>query len=415
MNRNITALREIEFSTLFTHVEFNQDLLNAETKSPSLDLFISPSAAITKNFGGYNVFLLSLDLAQTEQTWCRESIGSLNIRLIEVMPLAHVSGYRRATTARSFDLIVTTCLLGRALALFPSMSQYSIVLTVRIQLSSKSSHVIRLGTIGTSIWERIFLSFPCRCVALYACRIAMSVSEEIHISYAELSDIPDMIKVHLDAFNLDDAVTLTYTRESHEQVLNLMLKTQIPSPKFLIAKATEQSTKEILGWQKCSLFGYHDMEDEKTSVDTEGVEQKTDLEQLLEKALPKDSSRRKLYEATHDDAARVRKDWMGDEKYIYLNTLVIHPDHQGHGIGSALLRWVIARTEADGVPCWLNSSPVAYSLYVKAGFKEVGFQDVDLREFVPKDMESQRQWGIYHCAYMLREPQHKSDRIPLDA
>ena len=249
----------------------------------------------------------------------------------------------------------------------------------------------------------------------YTCVVDMSIIEEIQISYADSSDVPKLTQVHLDGFELDGAIRLTYTSAERKKILKRMLETQISSPEVLFTKATKQSTNDILGWQRCTLFGYHNVEEEKASIKVEGLEQKPTIEELIENALPKDSPRRKLYELTHEDAAQTRKAWMGDKKYIYLNTLVVNPHHQGHGVGSALIRWATAKADADGVPCWLNSSPVAYPLYVKAGFKEVGFKDVDLREFAPKDAESERQHGIYHCAYMLREPQGRPGNACLGA
>jgi ribosomal protein S18 acetylase RimI-like enzyme len=53
----------------------------------------------------------------------------------------------------------------------------------------------------------------------------------------------------------------------------------------------------------------------------------------------------------------------------YLNFLGVAPDHQGRGVGSALLRAGIERSERDGVPLYLEAtSPQNRRLYERHGF-----------------------------------------------
>ena len=91
-------------------------------------------------------------------------------------------------------------------------------------------------------------------------------------------------------------------------------------------------------------------------------------------------------------------EWMSNKRYIYLNTLVTDPSHQGQSIGSALVRWATSKADtdadADGVPCWKQSSPVAHGVYAKAGFKDIGMLDIDLNKFAPGGKEGQRGWKV---------------------
>lgn len=53
----------------------------------------------------------------------------------------------------------------------------------------------------------------------------------------------------------------------------------------------------------------------------------------------------------------------------YLNLLGVAPEHQGHGVGSAMLRAAIERSERDGVPAYLEAtSEQNKRLYERHGF-----------------------------------------------
>lgn len=59
------------------------------------------------------------------------------------------------------------------------------------------------------------------------------------------------------------------------------------------------------------------------------------------------------------------------EEHWYLEILGVHPDHQGQGLGSALMRPVLDRCDAEGLPAYLeSSSPRSALLYRRHGFTE---------------------------------------------
>ena len=61
------------------------------------------------------------------------------------------------------------------------------------------------------------------------------------------------------------------------------------------------------------------------------------------------------------------------EPHWYLNVLSTLPSRQGQGLGSAILRPVLDQADADGLPCYLESSnPRNVSLYLRHGFVETG-------------------------------------------
>lgn len=60
--------------------------------------------------------------------------------------------------------------------------------------------------------------------------------------------------------------------------------------------------------------------------------------------------------------------------HLYVDELVIHPDYQNRGIGTAALRAIMDRAEQLGVPVRLQTRHVnrARHLYRKVGFREIG-------------------------------------------
>ncbi len=61
------------------------------------------------------------------------------------------------------------------------------------------------------------------------------------------------------------------------------------------------------------------------------------------------------------------------DAHWYLNVLSTLPSRQGQGLGSAILDPVLEQADAEGLPCYLESSnPRNVSLYLRHGFVETG-------------------------------------------
>jgi ribosomal protein S18 acetylase RimI-like enzyme len=68
----------------------------------------------------------------------------------------------------------------------------------------------------------------------------------------------------------------------------------------------------------------------------------------------------------------IREQGMGGRPHWYLSIAAIDPDLQGQGRGGALLREGLARVDADGLPCFLDTNNEAnLSLYERFGFTTV--------------------------------------------
>jgi GNAT superfamily N-acetyltransferase len=66
-------------------------------------------------------------------------------------------------------------------------------------------------------------------------------------------------------------------------------------------------------------------------------------------------------------------DWHPEERHWYLPMIGVEPNAQGRGLGGALLRHAVARSDEDGVMAYLESSnPRNISLYERHGFEAMG-------------------------------------------
>jgi GNAT superfamily N-acetyltransferase len=62
-----------------------------------------------------------------------------------------------------------------------------------------------------------------------------------------------------------------------------------------------------------------------------------------------------------------------EQPHYYLSLLGTHPDHRGSGLGMALLADNLARTDAEAVPAYLESSnPRNNERYEQLGFRQMG-------------------------------------------
>lgn len=62
-----------------------------------------------------------------------------------------------------------------------------------------------------------------------------------------------------------------------------------------------------------------------------------------------------------------------NESHYYLSLLGTHPDHRGGGLGMALLAHNLERTDAEGIPTFLESSnPANNARYERLGFRQIG-------------------------------------------
>ncbi|KAL4864074.1 hypothetical protein BDV12DRAFT_201442 [Aspergillus spectabilis] len=81
---------------------------------------------------------------------------------------------------------------------------------------------------------------------------------------------------------------------------------------------------------------------------------------------------------------------------VELETLFVHPEHQGQGVGRALLQWGINEAERLGLMVYLEATEAGRPLYEQFGFKNVKSVDFDAAEFGGE--------GRQRYTFMIRQP-----------
>ncbi|MCJ1388217.1 hypothetical protein MMC18_001062 [Xylographa bjoerkii] len=126
----------------------------------------------------------------------------------------------------------------------------------------------------------------------------------------------------------------------------------------------------------------------------------------------KDDPINRLMAITDTDMRRWQELFMPTgTKCMFIVGLSVDPKIQGHGVGTALIRWGTAIADTTNVFCWVHSSESAYSFYKKEGFEVMGTLEVDLDEFAPGPPEEDSgngKWGHYIFRYMKRLPIQKT-------
>ncbi|KAI1868986.1 hypothetical protein JX265_006965 [Neoarthrinium moseri] len=96
------------------------------------------------------------------------------------------------------------------------------------------------------------------------------------------------------------------------------------------------------------------------------------------------------------------REHMKKEAHYYLSAFAVKPGRQGEGIGSQLLEHCLGMADQAKLPSWLISFPRAHDLYLRHGFADVAYKDIDLNKW---DRYRFRGYGIYRSCAMARQPQ----------
>lgn len=71
------------------------------------------------------------------------------------------------------------------------------------------------------------------------------------------------------------------------------------------------------------------------------------------------------------------------------------------------MHWATSKADDSHIPCWLQSSPVTHPLYYRAGFRDVGSLEIDLKKFVPGAKGGSGDGDTFEFRYVLRLPEDR--------
>jgi N-acetylglutamate synthase-like GNAT family acetyltransferase len=69
--------------------------------------------------------------------------------------------------------------------------------------------------------------------------------------------------------------------------------------------------------------------------------------------------------------------------HLVLTSIFVTPSYRKHGIGSQLVQLCIDKAKSAQLPLFLCSVPTSHQFYLKLGFKDVSYVDIDLSNWAP--------------------------------
>ncbi|EPS35767.1 hypothetical protein H072_10739 [Dactylellina haptotyla CBS 200.50] len=198
------------------------------------------------------------------------------------------------------------------------------------------------------------------------------------------SDIPELVKIHSDAFKTDQFSNFMLSGKppgTHESLMERSLNAWFSDPTVWMVKAVDEDGS-IVGWA-CWLTKI---------VDVDNTErQQPSKPAASQEGAPADTPARVVGRQMRNDSVKWERDSMTENKYLVLQALATSPEYQGRGVASQLVKWGVDRADDGNLTCWCHASPAGNQLYRKAGFQELGNSEYDLGEF-----------GKYTFRYMRR-------------
>lgn len=116
-----------------------------------------------------------------------------------------------------------------------------------------------------------------------------------------------------------------------------------------------------------------------------------------------------LRELTDDHFAQfMRRIMPPGTRCMFIAGIQVHPEHQGQGIGRALVKQGTDRADAENVISWVHSSEAGAPLFPRCGFEVDERLEIDLDEWAGKmDLKppaGDEKWGTYTFRYFVRQP-----------
>ncbi|KAF4626415.1 hypothetical protein G7Y89_g11744 [Cudoniella acicularis] len=223
---------------------------------------------------------------------------------------------------------------------------------------------------------------------------------EVDFVLADVSDLPSLAEIQLQAYNDESINRFAFTNWPDPANMltfyKYMLKQRFASSSTRVFKAVESSTGEILGFM-CWTLERGDDEEEKTKGNEEADPLKT-MMQELPPCLKMD-----FLKATAPEFEKLKNIMKGPRHY-YISAFAVAPKFQGKGIGSRLLMHCLDIVDDEGLATWLTAVPGSHALYLRFGFEDRGFFDIDLNEW---DGGRCKGFGAYRSYAMCRAPREE--------
>ncbi|KAL9597193.1 MAG: hypothetical protein Q9179_004345 [Wetmoreana sp. 5 TL-2023] len=191
----------------------------------------------------------------------------------------------------------------------------------------------------------------------------------------ELSDIPEVVPIHLAAFKDDPIMGQLMPNVTYQDQFDYFTGYYRKhfAEKHLTGsvfhKAIDTDTGKIVAYAiwRYAIRLTPEQRAEKEKLDTTRV-------------YPKGTNER-LYDDFFSKLDTLRKKHCDEEKDYLMHILIVDPAHQRKGLGSLLLREGLAAADHDNARCYIEASTKGLGLYKKLGWKECDEIIIDMRQY----------------------------------
>lgn len=252
------------------------------------------------------------------------------------------------------------------------------------------------------------------------------MSTQYKLEAVTLDDVPEVARISGEAFKSDrqtqmKALGKEKPFDMEQYTLEALPKT-LAKPHCVVLKVVDEGSGDIMGY--CN-WGFHGFTPEEVPI-LKGAPEKEAPAPVKARAenapqpgeeteSPADPIKR-LQALTGGDMQAWMDEVMpsnpppGQPKVrcLFVIGLIVAPQYQGRGVGSALLRWGTDVCDTHGVFAWVHSSEPAWKMYAKSGFEVIRSLDVNLDDYAPMPPPEEEGpgavWGHYVFRYMKYFP-----------
>lgn len=243
-------------------------------------------------------------------------------------------------------------------------------------------------------------------------KLATMSTPPLTIVPATMDDLSDLVRLHTTCYVTDPFTAILFKDWPSTRTLTMLVNHRITGSlqdhDAVLFKAIDDSSGELVGFVTLttSLGG-----DGRVDKVVEGIQ--------LPETVAKDVLVKNVLKMQEGQEALHGLKFLGiytfvrrkEKSYsltsIALTSLCVDPQYQRQGIGNKLIERCIEVSNDENIPIYLNASPAASSLYLRSGFEQVRYFDIDLGAYGKK----YRGYGIYRNYAMLRKPDARKNVV----
>lgn len=238
------------------------------------------------------------------------------------------------------------------------------------------------------------------------------------IRTAKITDTGALARIHVAAFRENRLLRIMYDEANHWKAINIMVERRISHAAYGMKMKLMKIEKRSVGWLCYSLVNpdlpaqedlaslewttaalrvVDDAEEHLTMTSGRPEEEvERHRRQVLWKAISHAST-----EAFPKSPVPIKQG-----RFIIVNTIVTNVAFQNRGLGAELLTLATNYADDEKVAIWAQVTPVAYGLFIRAGFEEVHSYVMDLDDFtcngIAKEHRPKARFGEYEIKFMMR-------------